>query len=742
MDELLSNQQELLPRRIHFLPEQHPDLHNEGLKLKFVPINRLAKLKDGRQATEGEKQGARGRTEENGGIGGEREVRGESYVWSVKGKPKAVLARREEHYPLLKWKKVTSVGCGLRNVGNTCFLNSSLQCMAYVPVLAQSCLARRHSSQCEHRGFCMLCQFERLVIKMHAKNARDSFVPKMAGLIRQVSRNFRHGRQEDAHEFVHFALEHMVKNSAKSDLLALKKRRPGGAQLPKKLTDLEIDTCNLGRAFTGMLQSQVKCMNPKCGYESNRFESFTDLSLEIGGGAGSSLEKAIAKFCRVEVLDADNMYKCSKCAKKTRAHKQFTFLDLPSVLVVHLKRFSGIHSKITKKVAYGNKLSVSRFMSSHADPALVRKAKDGRAGGAVYHLCGVLVHLGHTQHSGHYICFVKSSAGVWYEMDDDSVTKVSEKTVLSQQAYLLFYTMTAPPVRAESSGSPLSSGKEKKQQQNEASPSLGPAKPSPGTPTNKEHGEKPKRAWKAQSAEAAAAAKLAATAGSVLGKKRSRDEADVNVTWKGDESVGREAERKRKKQEKKDRREKRKAEKEKRREERKKAAAASPAVTADADEETQAETTPTPQPRDVKVQRWDEFVQQKSEGEWGPVVRRPGRPEVAAWSNELASIKRRRHYGDSLPQWTDSPEVTERRMRVAEAIDRELAAAKPAARDRWDLDYDKPKVKKVRGKTKSLFNAPKKDNPFQAALSLHKARKKNAKVCTVTQSLAHLQSRL
>lgn len=41
-----------------------------------------------------------------------------------------------------------------------------------------------------------------------------------------------------------------------------------------------------------------------------------------------------------------------------------------------------------------------------------------------YNLYGVLVHAGRSTHSGHYYCFVRSPAGMWYELDDSSVHQV------------------------------------------------------------------------------------------------------------------------------------------------------------------------------------------------------------------------------------------------------------------------------------------------------------------------------
>lgn len=62
-----------------------------------------------------------------------------------------------------------------------------------------------------------------------------------------------------------------------------------------------------------------------------------------------------------------------------------------------------------------------------------------------YKLNAVLVHLGSTSNSGHYYCYIKSSNGLWYLMDDDRVIQVNLNQVLDQQAYILFYVRRPAP---------------------------------------------------------------------------------------------------------------------------------------------------------------------------------------------------------------------------------------------------------------------------------------------------------
>jgi len=63
---------------------------------------------------------------------------------------------------LMFWKNENPPGCGFNNLGNTCFLNSVLQCILYTPPLKNYFDLSDHSKTCEIDGVCFLCEYGKL----------------------------------------------------------------------------------------------------------------------------------------------------------------------------------------------------------------------------------------------------------------------------------------------------------------------------------------------------------------------------------------------------------------------------------------------------------------------------------------------------------------------------------------------------------------------------------------------------
>eukprot|EP00242_Pyramimonas_sp_CCMP2087_P018002 CAMPEP_0198226400 /NCGR_PEP_ID=MMETSP1445-20131203/105160_1 /TAXON_ID=36898 /ORGANISM="Pyramimonas sp., Strain CCMP2087" /LENGTH=347 /DNA_ID=CAMNT_0043906201 /DNA_START=194 /DNA_END=1234 /DNA_ORIENTATION=+ len=258
----------------------------------------------------------------------------------------------------LKWNTQQRAAAGLRNLGNTCYLNSVLQCITHTPPLANLVLQRHHTSNCplNPKPGCAFCLLENHILRCLNLPNGQAAPTEIYAQLKSFAKDFTHGRQEDAHELLRYAIEALHQSCLKQ----AGRKEDGPAALGPS-GQYKVKRTVIENMFGGVMQSQVKCLG--CGFESNTNEPIMDLSLEVGG-MGASVTRALGLLTAAERLDGQNKYRCGGCKKLQAASKRLHLLSAPNILVVHLKRFDMTFAgKIQRHVAFEEILRMDPHMS-------------------------------------------------------------------------------------------------------------------------------------------------------------------------------------------------------------------------------------------------------------------------------------------------------------------------------------------------------------------------------------------
>ncbi|KAJ1818560.1 ubiquitin-specific protease doa4 [Coemansia sp. RSA 2598] len=358
---------------------------------------------------------------------------------------------------------------GLKNFGNTCFMNCVIQCLVgtgpfcryFLQGSWKKDLVRDGSKKSDAE---VAVEFARLVDNMWRGQYGSLSPIGFRSAVGSCSAQFKGNDQEDAQEFALFLLDtlHESLNRVHPRPAPDRDLTPEEEQQFEQLPDLQQANIQWERyirrnwsimtsIFQGQIQSRLTCLS--CNNTSTTYYTFTELSVPIpstgakAGGATALLRKSVGRsgaapvsiyqclnaFAEVETLDGENKWKCPRCKAKRRATKRLLVSRLPLVLIVHLKRFSTIghfREKLETNVVFPTQ-------QLQMDPYVISDMRHQAPTG--YNLYAVANHYG-TLSAGHYTASVFNGLRrQWNYFDDTRVSPIAEDKVATPAAYLLFF---------------------------------------------------------------------------------------------------------------------------------------------------------------------------------------------------------------------------------------------------------------------------------------------------------------
>lgn len=348
---------------------------------------------------------------------------------------------------------------GLINLGNLCFLNSTLQALLSCLPFAQLLLDLKTKSV-PNTGYPTLHAFIDLISEFclpDGSNLKSDqeiieggrpFSPIMfETVLKKFTPDVQSGmsvrpRQEDAQEFLSFLMDQMhdellrlgghlsTSNGGSSSLISSSDDDGWETIGPKNKSAItrtqSFMPSELSAIFGGQLRSVVKARGNKA---SATVQPFLLLHLDILPEAIHTIEDALRFFSAPETLEG---YRASSGkAGLVNASKSVKVQTLSKIMILHLMRFSyGMRgsSKLNKPIHFPLELVMGRDL-------LVTPSTEGRK----YELVATITHHGREHSKGHYTADCRNSNGRWLRYDDSAVTAVGLNKVLHDQAYVLFY---------------------------------------------------------------------------------------------------------------------------------------------------------------------------------------------------------------------------------------------------------------------------------------------------------------
>lgn len=348
-----------------------------------------------------------------------------------------------------------SIRIGLNNIGATCYMNATLQCLSNTKDLNNFFLIKfKYDKKAENKK---LTNAFYIVLKNLWKKKRNgkSYDPTdFKNIISEMNSLFEGVQANDSKDLINFLLEQMHEelnvikedpneiNTGNNLIVAPQQQNNRSLIYDIFLKNFKKNFNSIiSELFYGFTETEIICQNcqtKKYNYEIitflefpletiNKFYKKTPLVVNYQQQQPDiNIKECFQFYQKGELLTNENMMYCDFCKYTCNSLYTSRIYKPPKYFILILNRGKG--NVYNCNVNFTETLDLKPYVVS------------GEKNNYLYDLYAVICHFGPSSMGGHFVAFCRNKINdKWYCYNDSSVTLCNEKEFLKGVPYILFY---------------------------------------------------------------------------------------------------------------------------------------------------------------------------------------------------------------------------------------------------------------------------------------------------------------